>query len=209
MPVLGRLLKGCRDALLNPAEDPRMRWEDTDQRQQRLVEQLRRTIARVTITAARVEDQLVTLRALQPSLESQARRAVSTGNDELARAILRRQQHALAELAFLEDHLHDLQQQAQRLTVTEHQLAARIDAVAVRRELAAARLSAAEARAGIELAQELPEIDAALNHLDARAAALDELTDSGILGIAGLDISDADIDARLAKLKAEASSPAR
>ncbi|MGH9175748.1 MAG: PspA/IM30 family protein, partial [Vicinamibacterales bacterium] len=135
------------------------------------------------------------------------------GHDDLARATLRQQRNSAAELALLEAQIVAQQHEEGRLALLERQLAAAIDAWNIRRELAGARLSTAEARAGVGdslagLALELTDVethlhdaDMALDHLSARAAAIERLTGSGVLRLADSEPSDPEIEAELARLR--------
>jgi phage shock protein A len=80
------------------------------------------------------------------ALEVQARRALAGGREDLARMALQRKQTSLDELDGLERQLAEMEQEEERLTLGQQQLAGRIEEFRTRREAMVARYTAAEAQ---------------------------------------------------------------
>ena len=106
-------------------------------------------------------------------------------------------------LQTLEAQVQEVEQEEQRLTLVEQRLATHIEAFHARQEVIAARYSAAEAQVRINeqlsgVTQELADLGVALEraeqkaeYMQARASAIDQLVDAGILDVPGLPGGDA------------------
>jgi phage shock protein A len=131
--------------------------------------------------AVRIEQ----LRGRFDGLDSEAREAVADGRRDLARHILARRQIVASELELLEGQHRATDDEVQRLTLVEQQLAVRIDVLTMRRRTIEARHGAAaiRVRVGEALAglsdEAVPSVvggaERRVEELEARAAALDEL----------------------------------
>ena len=213
MVAIGRLLRCCRTLLLTPAADPRVGWEDAERQHDRLVEQTRQAQQVITDSLARMEERAERGRTFLAALEEHARQAALAGHDDLARSALRQRRMALANQARVESQIDIQQREQRRLAMIERQLAAAIADWNIRREMAGAQLNAVETRAGIEdslarLAFEMSDLetvlhgaDTTIDHLSARAAAIEQLSSSGALGVADDGATDPDIEAELARLR--------
>jgi phage shock protein A len=220
-------LKRGLGALLAPAEDPRQIYAPAHLRQRLALAQVQQALAAIAASRAQLAATTERLAATVRDLAEQARQALIAGREDQARDVLRRRQASLAALAALRAHTKDLEQEEHRLSRVARQLAAQVEAVAARRELAAARYVAAEAevRLGVALAgisAELAGLGQALQRaeeraelMQARAAAIQRLVQSGALevpALAGADPLDAAVfqagdagavERQLAALKAQ------
>ncbi|MDP9071158.1 MAG: PspA/IM30 family protein [Actinomycetota bacterium] len=193
MRRLTGMLKACRDTLLTPAEDPRGGVLDIYARQQALLLEVRRASSQIGATKRQLEGNAAAMRSKLPVLEEEARRALIAGRDDLARLALQRRHVVAEELLTLEGQIVEIQREEQHLALVESRVSAQITALSVRRDVIAARYSAAEAQARIGealggVSDELADLGVALEraeeratYLRARAAAIDELTESGLL----------------------------
>jgi phage shock protein A len=197
----GAMQRGL-EALLAPAEDPRQTYADAGQRQRQLLEQVRQALAQTRTLRARLEGRARQLNERSPELLAQAARAVRAGRDDLARLSLQRRQMMVIEQQTLEAQVREAQQEEARLALAEHRLTAQIEALQARQTVIAARYNAAEAQVRFQealtgVSGELADLGLALEEaeekadlLRARASALDEFIEQGILEGPGLPNAD-------------------
>ena len=222
------LVKTGTSAILAPAPDPRETFVYSYQHQRDLLEKVHEALAELAASKGRLEAKTVEVEQKLPHLEERARRALADGREDLARLALQRREVALVELRTLHEQVSDVEQEEQRLTVVEQRLATRIEAFFAREEVIAARYSAAEAQVRVNealggVSKELADLGTALEraeerteHMQARASALDELVDVGILEnptlreqdpvarqLAKIDVDEA-VESQLAAMRAEA-----
>jgi len=221
------IIKSKFSKLLNRAENP---TETLDYSYEQMLEQLqnvKRGVADVVTAKKRLEIQTQGLEQNVVKLETQARQAVAANREDLARQALERKAAAQQQLQGLDAQVQQLAEQQDKLVDAQHQLEAKIEAFRTQKEVIKAQYSAAEAQVKIgEAATGIGEgmADTGLaiqrakdktDELQARAAAIDELTSTGALedltqpGSTQLDrelaqiSSSAQVDDELAKLKAE------
>jgi phage shock protein A len=203
LPRVASWLSGGLRAWLAPAADPRQAFATSYQRQRELLRSVRQVLAAVGASRGRLEGRMRDARARLPQLEQQARRDLAAGREDLARLALQRRQASLGELAALEGQVREVEDVEQRLALVERRLATHIEALSSRQEVAAARSSAAAAQVRLQeqlagISDELADLGAALERaehqaeqMEARASALDQLVDSGILATPGRPAVDA------------------
>ena len=189
-------------ALLAPAEDPRHTFADASQRQGQLLEEMRQALAETSAFRARLEERAHQLRQRSPELLAQASQAVRIGREDLARLTLQRRQMLVNEQQTLEAQIREAQQEEARLALAEQRLATQMEALQTRQTVIAARYNAAEAQVRFQevltgmsgelsdLGWALEEAEQSAEHLRARASALDELTEQGLLEGPGLPAAD-------------------
>jgi phage shock protein A len=211
---------------LNRAENP---TETLDYSYEQMLEQLqnvKRGVADVVTAKKRLELQTTQLEQNVVKLETQARQAVGAGREDLARQALQKKAAVQQQLQGLDGQVKQLEDQQQRLIESQQSLETRIESFRSQKEVIKAQYSAAEAQVrigeaatgigrgmqdtglAIERAREKTE------QMQARAAAIDELTSAGALedftsGDTQLDrelaqiSQSSQVDDELAKLKAE------
>jgi phage shock protein A len=212
MARLGAWLNG----LLSPAEDPRSTFASAIARQQTMQGEVRRALVDIAAAKVRLQTYMGRLRPKLPELDSQTRRAIQAGRDDLARLLIRRSQLAEAELTAIESQLRDVETEEGRLILTEQKLAAQIEAFYARQQAIGARYGAAEAQVRINealggVSRELSDLDLALKNaeekaetMQVRATALDLLIDEGVLQApAPLSDRSGEVEAALQRLKRE------
>jgi phage shock protein A len=196
MSIWSRILlffKVKTKAALDRAEDPRQVMDYAYEQQQELLLKTRRGLIEVATAKAQLEQQSRKLGARVPQLEEQARRALTSGREDLARIALQRKQTALAELEDLEHQLVEVAEEERKLTMVGLQLAARIDEFRAHREVMSARYTAAEAQVRVNealsgVSGELADLGMALARAEdktrrmvARASAIESLIEVGSL----------------------------
>jgi phage shock protein A len=184
--------------------------------------------ALVTIAASRkqIELQEAQLQHSVDHLQDQAKAALSMGKEDLAREALSRKSAAQAQIDGMETQHQQLTEEEDKLTQTLQALQQRVNQFRTQKETLKAQYAAASATASVNesvagISGTLGDSGAALQraqdkiaNMQARAGALDELLQSGVLEDVGggnddiqkeLDEagSSADVDRELAALKAQ------
>jgi len=182
----------------------------------------------VTIAASRkrIELQEQQLQHTVDHLQEQAKTALSLGKEDLAREALSRKAAAQGQINELEPQRQQLVEEEEKLGQALQALQQRVNNFRTQKEVLKAQYSAASASAAINedvagISSELGDSGAALQRaqdkvatMQARAGALDELLQSGVLEDVGGSTDDiqqeleeagtaADVDNELAALKAE------
>ncbi len=187
------LVKAKMSRLLDNAEDPRETLDYSYEKQMEMVRNVKRGIVEVVTSKRRLEMQAERGRQGIAKLDDQARQALSAGREDLARVALERKQALLYEIEGLESHAAGLEQEQQKLILTEARLRAKVDAFRTRKETIKAQYSAAEAQVRIGealsgISEEMGELGMAMERAEnkteqmrARASAIDALAAEGVL----------------------------
>src|ERR687886_325631 len=172
------------------------------------------------------ERQLQLLQQSVVKLESQARDALAHGREDLARQALERKSAVQQQLQGLDQQVQGLEAQQEKLVASQKQLQAKIEAFRSQKEVIKAQYSAAEAQvrigeAATGIGEQMADTGLAIQRakdkteqMQARAAAVDELVESGALEDFTSDktqldrelsqiASQSQVDQELAKLKSE------
>src|SRR3954454_2796595 len=232
MSRAGLIIKAKFSKLLNRAENPTETLDYSYEQMQTQLQNVKRGVADVVTAKKRLELQTQTIEQNVVKLEGQARQAVAANREDLARAALERKAAAQQQLQGLDQQVQGLQDQQEKLIAAQQQLESRVESFRSQKEVLKAQYSAAEAQvrvgeAATGIGQHMQDTGLAIQRakdkteeMQARAAAIDELTSTGALEdfTAGdqtqLDrelaqISSASqVDDELAKLKAEVGSGA-
>jgi phage shock protein A len=233
MPGLGgrmsTVIKAKISRLLDRAEDPGETLDYGYQKQVEMLQNVKKGIADVVTAKKRLQMQSTKLEQSVVKLDTQARQALSQGNEELARTALERKTLAQTELQSLDQQVKELEGQQEQLTANEQKLRQKIEQFRTKKEVIKAQYSAAEAQVKIGEAahgvgEEMADLGLAMQRAEdktetmrARASAVEELEQAGTfdditqLGGGEDDIdrqlreltSGAQVDDELAKMKAE------
>jgi phage shock protein A len=194
--LIGRLtnvVKAWISQLLGAAEDPAVTLDYSYERQRELLQNVKRGVADVVTAKKRIQLQSDKLEATVVKLETQARQALASGREDLARTALERKAYAQQQLQGLDAQAAGLEQQQQKLVESEQRLAMKVEAFRSQKEVIKAEYSAAEAQvrigeAATGIGEEMAETGLAIERardrteqMQARSAALDELVESGTL----------------------------
>ena len=184
--------------------------------------------ALVTVAASRkqIELQEQQLQHSADHLQEQAKAALGLGKEDLAREALQRRAAAQAQIDGMESQRQQLSEEEEKLERTLAALQERVNQFRTQKETLKAQYTAANAEASVNesvagISSTLGDSGAALQraqdkiaNMQARAGALDELLQSGVLEDVGGDTDDiqkeldeagssADVDRELAALKAQ------
>jgi phage shock protein A len=178
---------------LDRAENPTETLDYSYEQQLSLLQNVKRGIADVVTAKKRLQMQQTTLEQSVVKLETQARQALGGGREDLARQALERKSGVQQQLQGLDGQVQQLEDQQQRLVANERELSARIESFRSQKEVMKAQYSAAEAQVKINeaatgLGGKMSDAGAAIDRarakteeMQARAAATDELIESGTL----------------------------
>jgi phage shock protein A len=190
------------------------------------ITQTRRALVSIAAARKQIELQETQLSHTVDHLNDQAKAALSQGNEALAREALSRKAAAQSQIDEMEPQHQQITDQEQKLEQTLSQLQQRVNEFRTKKEVLKAQYQAAQATTSINesvagISNTLGDSGAALQraqdkiaNMQARAAATDELLQSGVLEDVGGDTDDiqreldeaganAQVDNELASLKAE------
>jgi phage shock protein A len=188
--------------------------------------QVRRGLVAIAASRKQIELQEQQLQHTVEHLNDQAKAALGQGNEELAREALSRKAAAQAQIDSLEPQRQQLAEEQQKLEQTLAKLQERVNAFRSQKEVLKAQYTAAKAESSVNesvtgISKSFSDEGASLQRaqdkiatMQARAGAMDELIQSGVLEDVGgstddiqeeLDKAgtDAEVDKELAALKAE------
>jgi phage shock protein A len=227
--LMGRtmtIIKAKFSRLLDRAENPSETLDYSYEEQLRQLQNVKRGIADVATAKKRLELQYTSMQQQVEKLDGQARDAVTANREDLAREALTRKAAIQGQLQSIMDQGQQLEAQQQKLVEGEKTLSSKVEAFRTQKEVIKAQYSAAEAQvkigeAATGIGSSMADVGAAVERakdktaqLQARAAAVDELTAAGTLDDFTSSDDDIDrqlkqisqsgqVDQELAKLKAE------
>lgn len=210
------LLKAKLSSWFRRTEDPDESLDYSYEQQLRLIHEVKRGIAAVVTARKRLELQARGLEATEAKLEAQAHAALAGGREDLARQEIERKVSVQHQLLGLREQIVELLATQEKLSGDERRLVARTESFRSKKEMLKAQYSAAEAQvligeAAVGLGDAMKGTGLALERarervyvMEARAAAIEELTSRGVLepfDAAGLDPLGNEVEAELARLK--------
>ena len=188
---MSTVVKAKVSKLLDRAEDPAETLDYSYQKQVEQLQNVKKGIADVVTAKKRLQLQETTLQQQVVKLDTQARQAVSSGKEDLARTALERKNIAQTELQGLDTQVAELEAQQEKLTDSEQKLRAKIEAFRTKKEVIKAQYSAAEAQVKISEAatgvgEQMADVGLAMQravdkteNMKARADAVQEARSSG------------------------------
>ncbi len=202
------------NAALNKVEDPTQALDLSYQKMLENLQQVRRSIADVLTSQKRLEAQQATLSSQYDKLQGQARQALQQGQEDLARTALTRATTVKGQIDALTPQIEQLKTQEQSLEDTGQKLQAKLELFRSQKDTMKAQYTAAKASTSAMegltgLSENMTDVSMMIDRaqdkisgLQARAAAVGELADSGVLD--NLAIGSASHDDIEAQLKAGA-----
>lgn len=220
------LLKQKVNTLLDKYEDPKEALDYSYQNQIETMTKLRRSIAEVVTAKTRLQMQKTKLVENIRTLDEESRRAIDQDREDLAKLALERKNANMLQLQNLDKQIVDMQTQQDKLEQTEKRLSTKVEEFRSKKEVIKAQYTAAEAQVRIKenltgISEEMADVGVAMNkaedkteQMKAKAQALDEMIDSGVLTDYTSNKDDVEgelekmtvkssVDQELAKLKAE------
>jgi len=179
--------------LLDRSEDPGETLDYSYEQQLTQLQNVKRGIADVTTAKKRLELEESSTQQQLTKLDDQARQALQAGREDLAREALARKASLQAQIDGLHQQEQQLGDQEQKLIAGEQALQTKIEAFRSQKEVIKAQYSAAQAQvkigeAATGIGEHMADVGLAIQRaqdktqdMQARAAAVDELTSSGAL----------------------------
>jgi phage shock protein A len=215
------LLKQKVNTLLDRYEDPKEALDYSYIQQVETLNRLRRNIAEVVTAKKRLEMQKIRLWDNVRNLDEQAHRAVDSNREDLAKLALERKNANLLQVQGLDKQITEMQAEQQKLEDTEKRLSTKVEEFKSKKEVIKAQYSAAEAQVRIKenvtgISEEMTDVGMAMSRAEdktekmkAKAQALDEMIDSGVLtdytSTSSTTGSDNDIEGELQKMTIKSS----
>ena len=196
--------------LLDKAEDPTETLDYSYEQQLEQLQNVKRGVADIATAKKRLELQTTQLQQAAEKLDGQAREALAANREDLARQALEKKAALEAQLQGLNEQVGGLEAQQEKLIAGEQQLSAKIEAFRSQKEVIKAQYSAAEAQvkigeAATGIGEQMADTGLAIQRakdkteqMQARAAAIDELTQTGALE--DFTSPDTQLDRELAQL---------
>ena len=193
MSRMSTVVKSKMNRLLDRAEDPRETLDYAYDKQREMLQNVKRGIVEMVTTKRRLQLQAEKVKANIANVDNQARQAMAAGREDLARMALQRKQAAIIELQGLDQQVDQLELEQEKLTKAEQRLTAKVEAFRSRKEIVKAQYNAAQAQVRIGsalsgISEEMGDVQLAVEraenkteNLRAKAGAIDELADSGVL----------------------------
>lgn len=196
MSLFGRFIFAIRaklNALLNRTADPSAELDYSYEQLRDELQEVTRGIADVTTQKKRLEIHRRRLRENVEKHDGQAREALNQGRDDLARRALEKKQAHVAQITDLSDQIEALQETQDQLVGKRAELSSQIEQFRTRKESMKARYEAAEASARVaeaftgvgdtmaDVQRSLERATERTERMEARAAALEELEETGAL----------------------------
>ena len=220
------ILQAKANKALDAAEKPDEMLDLSYEQMLDQLTQVRRGLVAIAASRKQIELQEQQLQHTVDHLQDQAKAALAQGNEELAREALSRRAAAQTQIDSLEQQRQQLAGEQEKLEQTLAKLQERVNAFRSQKEVLKAQYTAAQAETSVNesvtgISKSFSDEGATLQRtqdkiatMQARAGAMDELIQSGVLEDVGgstddiqeeLDKAgtDAEVDKQLAALKAE------
>ena len=190
---MSTIVKSKMNRIMDNAEDPRETLDYSYEKQMEMLRNVKRGVVEMVTTKRRLELQAKKAQDNLAKLDTQARKALEMGREDLARIALERKQAAIAELQGLDEQIGGLELEQEKLTNAEQRLQAKVQAFKTKKEIIKAQYSAAQAQVRIGSAlsgvsEEMGDITLAIERAEgktetmrAKAGAIDELVATGVL----------------------------
>jgi phage shock protein A len=211
---------------LDAAENPNETLDYSYEQMLDHITQVRRALVDITASKKQIELQEQQLQHSIDHLQDQAKAALGEGRDDLAREALSRKAAAQEQFSGMEPQRQQLDEEEQKMEQTLSTLQQRVNNFRSQKEVMKAQYTAASAETSVNeeaagISKSFSDSGAALQraqdkiaNMQSRAAATDELLQSGVLEDVGGDTDDiqkeldeagakADVDKELAALKAQ------
>lgn len=210
---------------LDSAENPNEMLDYSYQQMLDQITRVRQALVDIAASRKRIELQEQQLQHTVAHLGDQAQAALGQGREDLAREALSRRAAAQQQIDAMEAQHQELGEQQEKLEHTLSQLQQRVNSFRSQKEVIKAQYTAAQASAGVNAAaagisgefgdsgEAIARAQDKIANMQARAGALDELMQSGVLEDVGGETDDiqqeldeagsaAEVDSELAAMKA-------
>ncbi len=211
---MSTVVQAKMNKIMDRVEDPRETLDLSYEKQLKLLQNVKRGVAEVATSKKRLELQKAKIQLNLEKLDSQAKDALQSGREDLARKALENKAAHQAQAASLDQQIRDLDEQQQKLMAAESRLASKVESFRTKKETIKAQYSAAEAQVKVTesvtgISEEMADVGMAVQraeekteNMKARSEALDDLLEAGTL----TDYSGGDdLEREIAQAKAQSS----
>ena len=193
MSRMSTIFKSKVSNALDSVEDPRQTLDYSYERQMELLQKVKRSLADAVTSRKQIEMQKLRLEADLQKYQGEAEAAIKAGREDLARAALERKAATAVQMQGLDSQIAELRQQEGKMEETARRLETKISSFRAQKEVIKAQYTTAQAQvkmgeATTGLSEELADVGLAVQRaqdkterMRARAQAIDELADSGVL----------------------------
>ena len=126
---MSMVVKAKMSKIMDKVEDPRETLDYSYEKQLELLQNVKRGVAEVTTSKKRLELQKAKLQESIDRMDAQAREAVKSGRDDLAKMALERKVALQAQSDSLDKQIVDLNSEQQKLMAAESRLATKVESV--------------------------------------------------------------------------------
>lgn len=213
MSRMSTIFKSKVSAALDAAEDPRQTLDYSYERQMEMLQQVKRSLADAVTARKQIELQKVRLQADMDKYQGEAEAALKTGREDLARQALERKAALAAQAGGLDGQIADLKAQEDKMEESARRLETKIASFRAQKEVIKAQYTTAQAQvkmgeASTGLSEEFADVGLSVQRaqdkterMRARAQAIDELTDKGVLDDALAAPGDDPVERELSRTK--------
>ena len=190
---MSTIVKSKMNRILDNAEDPRETLDYSYEKQLEMLRNVKRGVVEMVAAKRQIVQQADKVRDNIARLERQAEQAVDAGREDLALMALERKNTALLELEGLDQQIAGMEEEQEKLTQAEARLSAKVAAFRSKKEVIKAQYTAAQAQVRIGsalsgISEEMGDVglaveraEAKTENMRARASAIDELAEAGVL----------------------------
>ena len=191
---MSTIVKSKMNRILDNAEDPRETLDYSYEKQLEMLRNVKRGVVEMVAAKRQIVQQADKVRDNIARLERQAEQAVDAGREDLALMALERKNTAILELEGLDQQIAGMEEEQEKLTQAEARLSAKVAAFRSKKEVIKAQYTAAQAQVRIGsalsgISEEMGDVglaveraEAKTENMRARASAIDELAEAGVLG---------------------------
>lgn len=196
MGILSRMsvvVKSKMNRILDNAENPNETLDYAYEKQMETLRDVKRGVVEMVTAKRRLELQASKVKDSIVKVDRQARQAMASGREDLARLALQRKHASLMELEGLDAQIADLEMEQDKLTHAEQRLQTKVAAFRTRKEVVKAQYNAAQAQVRIGsalsgISEEMGDVSLAIERAEhktedmrAKAGAIGELAELGVL----------------------------
>ena len=208
---MSTIVKSKMNRILDNAEDPRETLDYSYEKQLEMLRNVKRGVVEMVAAKRQIQQQADKVRENIARLDRQSEQALDAGREDLALLALERKQTAVLELEGLDQQIAGMEEEQEKLTQAEQRLSAKVAAFRNKKEVIKAQYTAAQAQVRIGsalsgISEEMGDVGLAVEraetktqNMKARASAIDELANAGVLDDVTGDTKD-DITRELEKM---------
>ncbi len=214
---MSTIVKSKMNRIMDNTENPSETLDYSYEKQLEMLRNVKSGVVEMVTAKRQIQYQADKVRENIARLERQAEQALDAGREDLALMALERKNAAVLELQGLDEQIAGLEMEQEKLTQAEQRLSAKVAAFRSRKEVIKAQYSAAQAQVRIGSAlsgvsEEMGDVglavqraEAKTENMRARASAIDELVNTGVLDDIGGESKD-DITRELEKVSASSAA---